>query len=139
MTKFGLIQEDLRHDPWKLFIACMMLNRTSIFQVRRVIWKFFDRWPTASSIIESDREEIEQMLQQLGMHHRRAKTIIKMSRTFNMSKWNDPTELPGIGQYAKDSYEIFCNDNANIDPSDKELKRYLEWKKNKISVGDDQR
>ena len=34
-------------------------------------------------------------------------------------------ELFGIGQYAKDSWEIFQNNNMNIKPSDKVLQEYL--------------
>ena len=34
-------------------------------------------------------------------------------------------ELYGIGQYAKDSWEIFQNSNMNINPTDKVLLAYL--------------
>jgi len=34
-------------------------------------------------------------------------------------------ELYGIGQYAKDSWEIFQNKNNNIKPNDKVLQEYL--------------
>ena len=39
----------------------------------------------------------------------------------------DPTDLPGIGKYGKDSYEIFIRGNTEVLPLDKELKKYLEW------------
>ena len=34
-------------------------------------------------------------------------------------------ELYGIGQYAKDSWEIFQNNNMNVKPTDKVLQEYL--------------
>ena len=35
------------------------------------------------------------------------------------------TELYGVGQYAKDSWELFQNNNRNINPTDKVLTEYL--------------
>jgi hypothetical protein len=42
--------------------------------------------------------------------------------------WNgkDATMLYGIGKYGSDSYEIFYKHNYTVEPTDKELKRYLE-------------
>jgi len=39
---------------------------------------------------------------------------------------NDATMLYGIGKYGSDSYEIFFKNNFSVEPTDKELKRYLE-------------
>lgn len=45
-------------------------------------------------------------------------------------KWvegfSDPEDLPGIGQYGKDSWEIFINRNLFIEVGDKKLRAYLE-------------
>ena len=32
-SPFGLIEEQLYDDPWKLLVACILLNKTSIAQV----------------------------------------------------------------------------------------------------------
>lgn len=32
-SPFGLIEEQVYHDPWKLLLACMLLNRTTATQV----------------------------------------------------------------------------------------------------------
>ena len=39
--------------------------------------------------------------------------------------FNDVMELHGIGQYAKDSWEIFQMNNVRIKPKDKVLQEYL--------------
>jgi hypothetical protein len=41
--------------------------------------------------------------------------------------WNfkDASELYGIGKYGSDSYEIFFKQNYSVQPTDKELIRYL--------------
>jgi hypothetical protein len=48
--------------------------------------------------------------------------------TYNFMRWDldDATKLYGIGKYGSDSYEIFFKQNYRVDPTDKELKRYLE-------------
>jgi hypothetical protein len=48
--------------------------------------------------------------------------------TVNFLAWDgeDATKLYGIGKYGSDSYEIFFNQNYAVEPTDKELKRYLE-------------
>jgi len=48
--------------------------------------------------------------------------------TIEFLNWdgNDATKLYGIGKYGSDSYEIFFKNNYAVEPTDKELKRYLE-------------
>ena len=45
-------------------------------------------------------------------------------------KWlegfSDVKELPGVGRYASDSWEIFVNNNYSLEVTDKKLKMYLE-------------
>jgi hypothetical protein len=47
-----------------------------------------------------------------------------MSRGY-LSGFDDVMELYGVGQYAKDSWELFQNNNRNINPTDKVLTEYL--------------
>ena len=39
--------------------------------------------------------------------------------------FTDPVELYGVGKYAKDSWEIFQNNNFNVQPNDSVLNLYL--------------
>ena len=34
VSPLGLLEEQLYHSPWKLLLACMLLNRTNANQVR---------------------------------------------------------------------------------------------------------
>jgi hypothetical protein len=52
--------------------------------------------------------------------------IRRMSLNFLTWDGQDATELYGIGKYGSDSYEIFFKQNYTVEPTDKELKRYLE-------------
>jgi hypothetical protein len=56
----------------------------------------------------------------------RYKRLHQMSRDFLTWDSNDATMLYGIGKYGSDSYEIFFKQNYSVEPTDKELKRYLQ-------------
>lgn len=44
-SPFNLIQESLFHDPWKLLIATIFLNRTSGGKAIPIMWDFLKRYP----------------------------------------------------------------------------------------------
>jgi len=49
-----------------------------------------------------------------------------MTEDFLTWDGQDATMLYGIGKYGSDSYEIFFKKNYTVEPTDKELKRYLQ-------------
>jgi endonuclease III len=75
-------------------------------------------------MIEADEDELSELLKPLGLYRRRAKTLIKFSWMW-VNGFNDVLELHGVGQYAKDSWEIFQMKNVQIKPTDKVLQEYL--------------
>jgi hypothetical protein len=56
----------------------------------------------------------------------RYRRLIGMSQDYLTWDGDDATMLYGIGKYGSDSYEIFFKQNYSVEPTDKELKRYLE-------------
>ena len=72
----------------------------------------------------ADYGELSELLTPLGMQFKRAATLMKFSKEYN-DGFTDPIELYGIGKYAKDSWEIFQNNNMNVKPKDKVLQEYL--------------
>ncbi|KAF8642286.1 hypothetical protein AX16_009557 [Volvariella volvacea WC 439] len=45
-VKPNLIQEQLAHDPWKVMIAVILLNKTNGKSAIPALWKIIERWPT---------------------------------------------------------------------------------------------
>tara|TARA_B100000900_G_scaffold344887_1_gene309101 strand:- start:131 stop:523 length:393 start_codon:yes stop_codon:yes gene_type:complete len=119
-----LLQEIYQDDGWKMLVCCILLNLTKRQQVDIVRDELFKRYPTEYDMIEADEEELSELLQPLGLYRRRAKTLIKFSWMW-INGFNDVSELYGVGQYAKDSWEIFQNNNRNVNPTDKVLQEYL--------------
>lgn len=125
-SPFGLIQEELRDQPWRLLIACVMLNLTNIKQVRPIITQFFELYPDPESCAAADPTILADLIRPLGLYNRRAKTMIKLSQHFH-TKWTHVDDLPGVGKYASDSYRIFVEGKMDVTPTDSKLKKYLEW------------
>lgn len=122
------MQEELRHDEWKLLVACITLNLATAKVARTVIWRLFERWPTASSVSESDEREIAELLRPLGLQRRRARSVVALSKRLASGPWRgDVADLPGCGKYASDSHEIFVRGNIVEDVTDKKLRMYVDW------------
>nr|XP_013217611.2 methyl-CpG-binding domain protein 4 isoform X2 [Ictidomys tridecemlineatus] len=107
-SPFNLVQETLFHDPWKLLIATIFLNRTSGKMAIPVLWEFLEKYPSAEVARTADWRDVSELLKPLGLYDLRAKTIIKFSDEYLTKQWKYPIELHGIGKYGNDSYRIFC-------------------------------
>ena len=119
-----LLQEIYQPDGWKMLTCCMLLNLTNRKQVDVIRDELLKRYPTPKDMMNADESELAQLLQPLGLYNRRAKSLKKMSEGY-VKGFKSVDELYGIGQYAKDSWEIFQNNNMNVKPTDKVLQEYL--------------
>ena len=133
-SPYSLIQEQLRGDEWKLFVACSMLNLTTAVQVKQIIWEFFRRWPTASDCVSADPDEIRELIRPLGLYNRRTRTLQRLSRSFRDGSYKSIRDIPGVGQYAADSHRIFCEGILIENANDIVLQTYLKWAKNYVKV-----
>jgi endonuclease III len=106
----------------------MFLNQTTRKQVDKIRDEFFETYPTALKASTADPEKMSLLLQPLGFKTRRTQNIIKMSRAFMDGNWKKPSDLPGIGKYAEDSYNIFMNHDLTVLPQDKILNKYMDWR-----------
>lgn len=121
----GLIQEVLWPDEWKILMSCLMLNQTTRKQVDKVIWQFFDKWPTPKDFLKSTHEEVSSLLRPLGFYNRRPKAMRKFTEEYIEEQWQEPIELYGIGKYANDAWRIFCRgDWKQVEPQDHALNKY---------------
>lgn len=111
---------------WQHMVAVIMLNQTGRKPVKTVFPIFLSKWFNSYQYLLSDPEEVKQIIWPLGMGNVREKRIRGMSEDFHF-RWdmNDARMLHGIGKYGSDSYEIFFKQNYSVNPTDKELVRYL--------------
>ncbi|KAJ0048640.1 hypothetical protein Pint_16763 [Pistacia integerrima] len=127
-SEHGLLQEDHYHDPWRVLVICMLLNRTSGTQARRVISELFTLCPDAKTATEVDPEDIEKIIQTLGLQKKRAMMIQRFSQEYLWEEWTHVTQLHGVGKYAADAYAIFCTGKWDrVRPTDHMLNYYWDF------------
>ena len=119
-----LLQEIYQDDGWKMLTCCMLLNLTNRKQVDTIRDELFKKYPTPHDMMKSKHSDLANILKPLGLYNRRAKSLKKMSEGY-VKGFESVDELYGIGQYAKDSWEIFQNNNRKVKPMDKVLQEYL--------------
>jgi methyl-CpG-binding domain protein 4 len=119
-----MVQQQI-NGPWQHMVGVIMLNQTGRKPVKTVLPEFLSRWPDAKSFLASTPDEVISVITPLGMFNKRQNTLRRMSEDY--LTWNgvDATMLYGIGKYGSDSYEIFFKGNYTVQPTDKELIRYL--------------
>lgn len=128
-SPYNLIQEQLWHDPWKIFVACIFCNLTKRVDAEPYMWKFFKMFPTPAAASTADTDEIAEMIQPLGLSQRRSKALVRMSNDYLRKDWRDsPESLYGIGKYASDAYRIFClGEWKDVSPRDGALVNYHQY------------
>jgi len=115
-----------RVAAWQHMVAVIMLNQTGRKPVKTVFPIFIDHWPSSYSILWATEKEVKDVIWSLGMVNVRYERLRRMCMDFATWDGDDATKLYGIGKYGSDSYEIFFKNNYTVEPTDKELIRYLE-------------
>jgi len=89
--EFGLIQEKLRHEPWKMLVAVIFLNKTNAKVALPLLGQLFERWPTPEavsqgtstnlsiSLISANVQELSTFLYPIGLYNTRARRLIDFS------------------------------------------------------------
>ena len=137
MSPYGLLQEEINLDPWKIFVCCIFCNLTKRVSAEPYFRKVMSRWPNPFDLANATEEEVAIMIAPLGLSNRRAKALIKMSNDYLTKKWqDDPTKLYGIGKYGSDAYMIFCTPHwKETEPKDGALVNYHNWLKEFENAG----
>ncbi len=116
---------DIRAKMWQHMVAVIMLNQTGRKAVKYVLPIFLDRWYDHISFSLASEQDVKDVIWPLGMVNVRYTRLKRMTDDFLIWNGDDATKLYGIGKYGSDSYEIFFKQNYTVNPTDKELIRYL--------------
>ena len=110
---------------WQHMVGVICLNQTGRKKVKKVLPIFFKKFPDPHALLQSNIEEIADILKELGMKYVRSHRIWKISQDYLKWDGDDATKLFGIGKYGSDSYRIFYKNEIPDNVQDKELKRYI--------------
>jgi methyl-CpG-binding domain protein 4 len=111
---------------WQHFVGVIMLNQTGRKAVKTVLPEFLYWFPNPNTVINANEEFVKSIIKPLGMMNVRYTRLLKMSQDYLTWDGDDARMLYGIGKYGSDSYEIFFKNNYLVEPTDKELQRYLQ-------------
>lgn len=128
VSPLNLFQERYRHDGWHLLCCTICLNLCTGRALEAVHEDLFALWPSPLEMALADRRDLEALLSPLGLQRRRALSLTRMSLAY-ACLWDgrDARDLPGIGKYGADSYDIFIRGRLDVLPEDKELRKFMAW------------
>ena len=92
-------------DPYRIWVAEVMLQQTRIAAVMPYYQRFLERFPTVQSIARAPEPEVLKLWSGLGYYsrarnlHRAAKIIVAQHRSKFPRTLDAALELPGIGAY----------------------------------------
>jgi A/G-specific adenine glycosylase len=92
-------------DPYAIFIAEFLLQKTDATTVEKIYETFLTRYPDIRAIADTQIEEIAELLTPLGLHfraerlHRSAQIILEKHGGKIPATEAELMELPGIGKY----------------------------------------
>ncbi|TKA68620.1 hypothetical protein B0A49_06772 [Cryomyces minteri] len=111
--RFGLIQEELADDPFRLLVAVTFLNKTKGEVAIPVYRALMSRYPTPADLARADPEEVAKTIHHLGLQNQRARSIIRLAATWE----SQPPEkskryrtlhypTPGAGRELRDAHVL---------------------------------
>lgn len=140
MTFFEPLRDDLMvqqqvNNAWEHMVGVIMLNQTGRKPVKLTLPEFLYWFPTPQALLDADEDFVKTILAPLGLMETRYRRLVRMSIDYLGWDGKDAKVLYGIGKYGSDSYEIFFKKNYSVEPTDKELIRYLKEEVNERIMG----
>lgn len=80
LERFGLMQERLCHDPFRLLLATIFLNKTPGQRAMPIFFKMMERYPTPEKLAEAEQADITEIIRELGFQNQRARKCIAMAQ-----------------------------------------------------------
>ncbi|RSH87403.1 hypothetical protein EHS25_003313 [Saitozyma podzolica] len=96
--KIHLIQEKVRHDPWRMLVATSLLNKTAGRAAIPIYWELLRRWPNADALSQASVSDLAALLYPLGLFNQRASSLVRFSQQYLQLSWplvsSDASGLP---------------------------------------------
>lgn len=106
-------------------VVCILLNQTTNQQVRKVLDDLFLFIKSPEHCSKKSPNSIYPIIRSTGFGNIKARRIIEMSKAW-VHGFDKVEDLPGIGKYGKESWDIFVNGKKDFVPTDNKLRSYLE-------------
>lgn len=98
LERFGLMQERLCHDPFRLLLATIFLNKTPGSRAMPIFYKLMEKYPTPKELAQAEQADVTEIIRELGFQNQRARKVIAMAK-----KWIEKPPTKGQ-KYRKVDY-----------------------------------
>jgi A/G-specific adenine glycosylase len=102
---FRSFRQRSTENPYRILMAEVMLHRTQTSQVAPVYERFVERYPNVSTLAQTKRKELRELLHPLGLHWRidlvydMASDLMERFHGRVPRKKTDLLSLPGVNEY----------------------------------------
>ncbi|KAF4949576.1 hypothetical protein FSARC_13441 [Fusarium sarcochroum] len=79
---FGLIQESVATDLYKLLVAAVLWNRTRGSQARPIFVKLVSQYPTPNHLAEASFSDLAELIRPIGLYNSRATRFIAFAKAW---------------------------------------------------------
>ena len=108
---FGLMQERLSTQPFKLLLATIFLNKTPGERAMPVCYQLLQQYPTPQDLASAEPSDITTIIRHLGFQNQRAHKIVGLAKG-----WVERPPQRGI-RYRKTDYPM-KGDGRNVKPDE---------------------
>lgn len=94
---------------YEVFIAEFLLSKTQAEQVDKIYLDFLEQYPGLASIFEASQEEIEEIIEPLGLQKKRSQALKKAANEFDQIPGEREVllEMPQVGPYVANATLCF--------------------------------
>jgi endonuclease III len=122
----GPLQCCMGRSPWRVAVASMLLCRTKRVQAQPTLQWLLDMYPVAPLLARAEPLTLAELVRPCGLHHNRARQLIRFSGQYLSSHWADMSTLTGVSVYIADAIALFCFGRTELYSSDEVLRKYAE-------------
>lgn len=77
---FGLMQERLNRDPFRLLLATIFLNKTPGARAMPIFYQLMAKYPTPQDLANAEQPDVTEIIRELGFQNQRARKCIAMAK-----------------------------------------------------------
>ncbi len=120
-------------DPWKVFVAEVLLQQSTGDQVGSMYIKFLKRYDSPYKMQKSSDEEVERHLKSIGLNKKKRETLQRAADVFVTEYGGVPDseeklrEIRGVGQYISRATILFAYGRSKA-LSDTNIESFVETK-----------
>jgi len=80
LERFGLMQERLCHNPFRLLLATIFLNKTPGSRAMPIFFKLMEKYPSPEALADAEQSDVTSIIHELGFQNQRARKCIAMAK-----------------------------------------------------------